>query len=167
MKVILFDLGNTLEDTQQGVLLEGALETLQTIQGLKAGDGSSPVMALISDFGEIPATPAQIQASLDEYLKILGTLGIRQFFEPVAERITLSTEAGVLKPSKAIFRKAIDKISNQLPFKHVMFITERKQHILAARNLGMEAVHFKGPGETSGDVTQLVDLIPRVRNFIK
>lgn len=167
MKVILFDLGNTLEDTQQGVLVQGALETLQTIQGLKAGDGSSPALALISDFGEIPATPAQIQASLAEYLQILETLGIRQFFEPVAKRITLSTQAGALKPSKVIFRKAINKISNQLPFKHVMFITERKSHIVAARNLGMEAVHFKGPGETSGDVTKLVDLIPRVRKFIQ
>jgi len=167
MKVILFDLGNTLEDTQQGVLVEGALETLQTIQGLKAGDGSSPVLALISDFGEIPATPAQIQASLDEYLEILNTLGIRQFFEPVAKRITLSTQAGAVKPSKVLFRKAINKISNQLPFEHVMFITERKAHILAARTLGMEAIHFKGPGETSGDVTKLMDLIPRVRNFIK
>jgi|GEM_PF-2980834 hypothetical protein len=70
MKVILFDLGNTLEDTQQGGLVEGALEMLQTIQGLKGGDGSSPVLALISDFGQIPASPAQIQASLDEYLEI-------------------------------------------------------------------------------------------------
>jgi hypothetical protein len=48
-----------------------------------------------------------------------------------------------------------------------MFITEKKEHISAARNLGMEAVHFKGPGETSGDVIKLVDLIPRVRNFIQ
>ena len=167
MKVILFDLGNTLEDTDKGVLLAGALETLKTIQGLKAGDGSSPVMALLSDFGEIPATPAQIQASMDEYLEILEKLGIRQFFEPVAQRITLSTQAGALKPSNVIFRKAIDKISNQLPFQNVMFITEKKEHIDAARKLKMKAVHFKGPGETSGDVTKLVDLIPRVREFIK
>lgn len=167
MKVILFDLGNTLENTAKGVLLPGARETLEAIQGMKAGDGSSPVLALVSDFGEIPATPAQIKASRDEYLKILDVLDIRQFFEPVTQRITLSAEAGAVKPSPIIFRKAIDKISNQLPFKDVMFVTENEPHILAARKLEMNAIHFRGPGETSGDVTKLVSLIPRVLNFIK
>jgi FMN phosphatase YigB (HAD superfamily) len=167
MKVILFDLGNTLENTQSGGLLPGALKTLKAIQEMKSADGSPAVLALVSDFGDIPATPAQIDASLQEYLEIIGDLGIRKFFEPVSKRITLSTQAGATKPSKAIFGSAIKKIGSQLKFGDVMFITENKSHVTVARGLGMKCVHFKGPGETNGDVKKLSDLIPIVRQFVK
>jgi FMN phosphatase YigB (HAD superfamily) len=167
MKLILFDLGNTLENTQAGSLLPGALKTLKAIQEMKSADGSPAVLALVSDFGDIPATPEQINASMQEYLKIIEDLGIRKFFEPVAKRITLSTQAGAMKPSKIIFGSAMKKISTQLKFGDVMFITENKSHVTAARGLGMKAIHFKGPGETSGDVKKLSDLIPLVRQFVK
>src|SRR5512132_596333 len=98
MKVILFDLGNTLENTQVGGLLPGALKALKAIQEMKGADGKPAVLALVSDFGDIPATPAQIDASLQEYLEIIDNLGIRKFFEPVSKRITLSTQAGATKP---------------------------------------------------------------------
>jgi FMN phosphatase YigB (HAD superfamily) len=167
MKVILFDLGNTLENTQVGGLLPGALKTLKAIQEMKSADGNPAVLALVSDFGDIPATPAQIDASLQEYLEIIDNLGIRKFFEPVSKRITLSTQAGATKPSKVIFGSAVKKISSQLKFGDVMFITENKSHVTAARSLGMKAVHFKGPGETNGDVKKLSDVIPIVRQFVK
>lgn len=165
MKIILFDLGNTLEDVEQGGLLPGARETLEAIQEMRDTDGNAPVLALVSDFGDIPATPEQIRASQSEYFGILRGLGILRFFEPVAQTVTLSTEVGEEKPSRRIFKAVIDKIGGGLRFQDIMFITERKSHVDAARNLGMKAVHFKGPGEISGDVTLLLDLIPLVRDF--
>ena len=165
MKVILFDLGNTLEDVEQGGLLPGATETLEAILAMRDANGNTPVLALVSDFGEIPATLDQIQASQREYFGILQDLGILRFFEPVMQRVTLSTEVGAEKPSRRIFQAVIDKIGAGLLFQDVLFITERKSHVNAARDLGMEAIHFKGPGEISGDVTLLLDLIPLVRDF--
>src|SRR5438067_1832953 len=160
MKIILFDLGNTLENTDQGGLLPGASETLEAIQALRDAGGKAPILALVSDFGEIPATAAQIEASRQEYFQILRDLGILRFFEPVTKRVTLSTEVGAEKPSRKIFKAVINKIGGGLRFQDVMFITERKSHVDAARALGMKAIHFKGPGEISGDVTRLLDLIP-------
>src|SRR5829696_7416238 len=147
MKIVLFDLGNTLEDVEQGGLLPGALETLEAIQAMRDADGNAPVLALVSDFGDIPATPQQIQDSQSEYFEILRGLGILPFFEPVVERVTLSTEVGAEKPSRSIFQAVIDKIGGGLTFQDVLFITERKSHVNAARDLGMRAVDFKGPGE--------------------
>jgi len=167
MKIILFDLGNTLEDVEQGGLLPGASETLEAIQAMRDADGNAPVLALVSDFGEIPATPEQRQASQSEYFGILRNLGILGYFEPVARRVTLSTEVGAAKPSRRIFQAVIDKIGGGLLFQDVMFITERKSHVNAARDLGMKAIHFKGPGEISGDVNLLHDLIPLVRDFFE
>ena len=58
------------------------------------------------------------------------------------------------------------KIDIALTFQDALFITERKSHVTAARALGMQAVHFKGPGEVTGDIEQLVDLIPIVQEFV-
>lgn len=168
MKMVLFDLGNTLEVVVEGrdVLLPGARETLQAIRGLKDASGESPLLALLSDFGPVPATPGQVDASRAEYLRILEDLGIRSFFEPVADRVTISAEAGATKPKKKLFQRAISKLPG-LRFPDVLFVTENLTHVKAARKLKMSAIHFKGPGETTGDVSNLTDLLPLVRSFIK
>lgn len=166
MKMILFDLGNTLEDSQTKQLLPGARETLTAIQAMRDNGGNPPLLALVSDFGVPPATPQQTQSARLEYIEILDGIGIREFFEPVAERITLSLDAGALKPSWVIFRAALRNASRELRYKDVMFITEMKSHVTAARALRIKAVHFKGPGQINGDVQRLVDLIPLVRNFV-
>lgn len=33
-------------------------------------------------------------------------------------------------------------------------------------SLGMRAVHFRGPGQTSGELERLTDLIPLARDFV-
>jgi FMN phosphatase YigB (HAD superfamily) len=166
VKVILFDLGNTLEDQNQNELLPGALETLRGLEVMTDSEGQSPVLALVSDFGEFPATPEQLRASEQEYEAILEHLGIKQFFTPTRERVTLSAQVGAFKPDKKIFEAAVAKIDIALSFQNVLFITERKSHVTAARALGMQAVHFKGPGEVTGDIEQLVELIPIVEGFV-
>lgn len=166
MKVILFDLGNTLEDQEREVLLPGAMRTLSKTRALRDTEGRAPALALVSDFGETRATPAQIRASQDEYYAILDRHNIRRFFEPVAKRVILSTEVGVLKPDRKIFRAVIDRIEPSLGFADLFFVTERRAHVIAARALGMTAVHFKGPGEITGDVKRLPDLIPLIRTFL-
>lgn len=167
MKMILFDLGDTLEVivNNQDILLPGARETLQALQPLTDVDGEPAILALLSDFGETGATPEQVAASQQAYYAILDQLAIRHFFEPVAQRVTLSTEAGAVKPSKRIFQAAIRKIPG-LEFSDVFFTTENKKHVRAARRLGMHAAHFKGPGQLTGEVDKLTDLIPLVQNFL-
>lgn len=46
-------------------------------------------------------------------------------------------------------------------------ITENIEHAQVARDLGMMATHFKGPGQTSGDVDRLVDLIVIAQAFLR
>jgi len=167
MKMVLFDLGDTLEVVvnNKDALLPGARETLQAIEKLKDEQGKPPIIALVTNFGKLKATPAQMAASRAEILKILADLKIQGFFEPVAQRVTLSTEAGAEKPKKKIFLHVINKVPG-LGFPDVMFITENLTHVKAARQLKMQAVHFKGPGQTTGDVSDLTDLIPLVQNFL-
>lgn len=163
MPLVLFDLGQTLESGD--VLLPGAAETLSMIATMTAADGRKVLLGLISDF-TTPQNPAQIPAIQAEYYDIIGRLGIRSFFEPVAERVTLSTEVGVGKPDRAIFRRALDKLDPTMTFADALFVTENLGHVRAARRLGMRAVHFRGPGQSTGEIASLPDLIPLVRDFV-
>jgi len=162
VKLVLFDLGNTLESGD--VLLPGALETLAAVAAMRAGAAPATLLGLVSDF-IMASEPREIPGIQQQYYVILDLLGIREFFEPVEERVTLSTEVGVFKPDEAVFRAAVAKAGPGLTFADTLFVTENRSHVLAARHLGLTAVHFRGPGQPNGDVEKLTDLIPIIRDF--
>jgi FMN phosphatase YigB (HAD superfamily) len=162
MKLILFDLGDTLE--HQDVLLPGAIEVLQTVSNLKDSEGHPVLLALLSDFF-MPHQPADIPPLRQQYYALLGRLGIDTFFQPLAQFVTLSTEVGVFKPDWLLFQTAIAKAHADLAFSDVLFVTENHAHVQAARILGMHAVHVKGPGQQQGDIDHLLDLIPVIHEL--
>jgi hypothetical protein len=162
MKLILFDLGQTLESGD--VLLPGALETLEAVVALRDGDRPAVRLGLVSDF-DMTDDPALVPVIQQRYYALLDHLGIRAFFEPVAERVTLSTEVGAYKPDEAVFRAAVAKAGPGLRFRDVLFVTENRGHVLAARRLGLAALHLRGPGQPDAEVDTLTDLIPLVRAF--
>lgn len=163
MKLVLFDLGDTLES--DGVLLPGALETLETIASLGTDGRPAAWLGLVSDF-HMPTGSTDVATIQQRYYSLLDDLGIRPFFEPVAERVTLSTEVGVFKPDEAVFRAAASKAGPAVAFKDVLFVTENLSHVLAARRLGLEAVHVRGPGQPHGEVDTLAGVVPLVQAFL-
>lgn len=160
---IFFDLGDTLE--AGGALRPGALETLIALSSLVDGGGERVPLALISNY-TMPGDPSEIPAIRAEYERIIDDLGLRRFFEPLAERVTLSTEVGAPKPDPRIFRAAIDKIEPGLGLHHAIFITEHAGHVEAARRLGISALHLRAPGGEKGDVDDLPGLVPVVRRLV-
>jgi hypothetical protein len=154
MKLVLFDLGQTLED--HDVLLPGALQALEDLSALRDRDGTPVLLALGSDFD----APAQ------QYYDIIENLGIRSFFEPVGARVTLSGEVGMYKPAEEFFAAAVTKADARLTFDDVLFVTENKAHVVAARGLGMQAIQVSPPGGSGGDVASLSELLPHVREFV-
>jgi len=143
MKIVLFDLGDTLENND--VLLPGAMQTLKAIANLRDAEGAPVAMGLVSDF-DMPASPADIPAIRKSYLAILDALGIRHFFEPTDRCVTLSSDVGVFKPDEKVFRAATDRFALNLAFTSVLFVTENPIHVGAAHALGMRAVHFEQLG---------------------
>ena len=164
-KVVLFDLGKTLESGVQGVLLPSARETLEAVQAMQDANGDPVILALCSDFF-MTNDQAQIPLIRQQYFDILDELDIRSFFKPVEERVTLSTEVGKFKPDEEVFQAVLDKVDDDLRFQDIIFITENLSHVTAARTLGMKAIHFKGPGQADGEVDQLTELIPLVQGFL-
>jgi FMN phosphatase YigB (HAD superfamily) len=148
MKIILFDLGDTLEYKVQDkdFLMPGTLELLSAVQDMHDHNGDSPALALVSDFDE----------PVERYYALLQDLGIDTFFKPFMKRITLSNEIGVIKPDEKIFRAAIDKIKKDLPYQNVIFITEKREHTTAARKLGMMTIRLKLAGETGDLICEVI-----------
>jgi hypothetical protein len=90
-----------------------------------------------------PVTPGKIAALFDEYLAILDGTGLRPFFEPVEKRVTLSTQAGIGKPDRKIFEKALTRLGvPTLPPQECLLITEDAGHIQAVRARHMQALQF-------------------------
>jgi len=163
VKLVLFDLGGTLEDA--GGLRPGAAETLRAIADLQVGGRPAVLLGLLPDF-TIPADPDDVPALEQEYYAILDGLGIRSFFEPVDRRVTLSTQVGVRKPAPAMFRAAVAKAEPALGFGDVLFVTENPDHVRAARRLGLQAAQVSSPGHPDADVAELPDLLPIVRDLV-
>jgi hypothetical protein len=163
MRLVLFDLGDTLET--HDVPRPGVLETLAEIASLRAGGAPAALLGLLSDF-DMPSDPAELPGIQRKYYAILDALGIRGFFEPVDRRVTLSSEVGARKPAVAMFRAAIAKAEPALTFGDTMFVTESRAHVDAARALGLRAVHLSPPGTTHGEISRLPELLPIVRDFV-
>jgi hypothetical protein len=163
MRLVLFDLGDTLE--RAGTLRSGARATIEAIRRLRDDRGEPVVVALLSDF-DMPETPAELPAIRRRYYAVLGRLRLRALFEPLAQRVTLSSEVGVYKPAARLFRAAADKVAPGLPFHDVMFITESADHVAEARRLGMRAVQVAA-GRARGEVQRLTDLVPLAEAFAR
>ncbi len=163
MRFVLLDLGKTLEVGD--VLLPGARQLLDSLIRFREVDRLPFDFALVSDFS-LASTPRELFERRQEYYDILETLSIRRDFEPVEKRVTLSDEVGVFKPDARLFRAAIDKLLPGGDFADALFVTESLPHVEAARRLGLTAYHYRGPGQTTGDIAHLEEFIPIVRDFV-
>ena len=151
-RVVMFDLGLTLID-EQGRPFPFVQEALSSIQAFVAG-GKPLQTCLVSDFTmpPSPATPATIKALFEEYLQLLAPTGLRSFFEPVRKRITLSTQAGALKPDKKVFLKTLQRLGTTATLHECLLITENAAHVQVAREQhGMKTLLFRAPGATQFD----------------
>jgi FMN phosphatase YigB (HAD superfamily) len=164
MRAILFDLGDTLVDAQNHPL-PGAIDLLTALRNLHDPEGKPMLSGLISDW-EMSQDPAQRDLLRQEYLAELQQSGLDVFFQPANKRVTLSTDVGVFKPDPLIFKTALECLAPGLPFHHAVFVTERLAHIKAARALGLMAIHLKGPGQATGEVDTLADLLPLLQRLL-
>src|SRR5262245_13140172 len=114
IRVVMFDLGQTLVDEHQRPF-DHVREALTAIAGFRTSDSRPLSSCLVSDFTLVtpPVTPAKVRPVFQEYLAVLEATGLRQFFEPVDRRVTLSTHVGTNKPDRAVFTKALSRLHSR------------------------------------------------------
>jgi len=164
IRVLMLDLGETL--IHDGAPLPHVTEALQVLTQFETASGDPLAMCLVSDFDmpEGTPTPAKIDALFQKYLEILDQTGLRHFFEGVAQHVTLSTHAGVLKPAQKIFDTAIERLGVDAKLEDCLFITEDVDHIKACDKLRMKTLTFGKTGTpgTFGDWSKGPMLIARL-----
>jgi FMN phosphatase YigB (HAD superfamily) len=150
LRVVFFDLGATLIDADHRPFPH-VPDALTTVGRFKTANGKPLLTALVSDFDmpEPPSTPAKIKPIVARYLDILGRTGLRPFFEPVTRRVTLSTQAGVMKPDAGVFRMALARLRSTASLDQCLLVTEHGGHVRAVRRLHMKALQFRS-GSASG-----------------
>lgn len=138
----MLDLGDTLINGDS--VLPHVPEALDVLSRFETASRGELILSLVSDFHmpEPPVTPQKVQAIFEDYLKELERFELKQFFEPVDQRVTLSTHAGVFKPDPLIFKKAIQRLRLRIGLKDCLFITENTEHVAACKKLGMETLLF-------------------------
>jgi len=73
--------------------------------------------------------------------------GLRNFFEPVADRVTPSTQLELCKPDRAVFERVLSRLQVKAKLVNCIFITASADHVVATRPpLGMQALQFATPG---------------------
>ena len=159
IKVLMFDLGDTLIDAQRRPFAQ-VREALAAIAQLKTAAGKPLRSCLVSDFplAAPPATPTKVAARFAQYLAVLNETGLRPLFEPVTKRVTLSTHVGVMKPDRAVFEKALRRLGVAATLEECLLVTEDAGHVKAARGaLHMQALRFRPPGAAAGDFADWAD----------
>ncbi|WP_441289041.1 HAD family hydrolase [Sorangium sp. KYC3313] len=145
--VLLLDLGGTLE--YGGVVLPDAARALDVVSGFRTSSGQRLPVALVSDF-TMPASgsgPVEIERLFHEYVDMLSHLGLAPYFQPPEQRITLSTQAGVRKPHRAVFELALERLGVAPRLDACLFVTESAEHVGACRALGMHALRLGPDGD--------------------
>jgi FMN phosphatase YigB (HAD superfamily) len=167
MRVVLFDLGGTLinENTQE--ILPDAINTLSGIKNIIDSNGDPLILGLISNYGNIHMSNEEKIVNRNQYYNLLNKVHITQFFEPLDQKVTLSSEIGVEKPDERIFRAAIDKIQRELPYEQVFFITENHHHIKAVDSFGMIGIQYGNSDDNILKVDHLIDLIPLINQMVE
>ena len=159
IKVLMFDLGDTLIDAKRRPFPH-VREALAAIAQLKTSVGRPLRSCLVSDFDLAvpPATPRKVAALFAQYLAVLDKTGLRSFFEPVNKRVTLSTHAGVMKPDRALFERAVRRLGVAATLDECLLVTENADHVRTARSrLHMRALQFRSPGAAAADFDSWAD----------
>jgi hypothetical protein len=145
----MLDLGDTLVKDDE--VLPFVTESLAALRSFQIQDGSALSMCLVSDFHLAqPFTPQRVDEIFGDYVQLLTQFGLSEFFEPLGERVTLSTHANVFKPDRAVFELALQRLGGAHRLDECLFITENEAHIDACRGFGMETLTFGATDPEAG-----------------
>lgn len=166
IRLVLFDLGGTL--VRDGELFPHVVAAIEATAQFETEDGEPLVSCLLSDYylAEPVDDADAIEARFQEYLSVLENLCLREWFEPVDERVTLSTHAGALKPDRNLFELAVARTQIEATLEECLFITEDHGHIEAARALGITTLTFDPDPESDVDFHDWSEGPLRIRSLV-
>lgn len=139
IRVLMLDLGGTLVSENPLQVLPGVPQALAALNGLATASGAPLAVCLVSNYRP---TAEEVAATFQQYLGLLTNLGLTAYFQPVNQRVTLSTHTATWKPDRRVFELAVQRLGITASLDECLLITEDAGHIAAARSYGMKALRF-------------------------
>ena len=166
IRVIMFDLGNTLVRESDLTLFPHVPEALRTLGRFTDDAERKLPLCLVSNFPQkLPVPTAELPQVFASFLEILDKVGLTNFFQPVERCVTLSAHSGMAKPHAACFATALRRLGLATGFDSCFFITEEAEHVAHVRQLGMQALQFAGhqtPAPAGSDFTDWAEAPLRI-----
>jgi epoxide hydrolase-like predicted phosphatase len=75
--------------------------------------------------------------------------------EDAFDQIIISAEVGLVKPDERIYQLAISKVG--VDPDEAVFVDDFPENVIGAREVGLQAIHFKDPDQALADLQQLLD----------
>jgi hypothetical protein len=145
IRVVMFDLGNTLLRESDRTLFPHVLPALHSIEGFVTEDGQPLERCIGSNFpAQVPVPPQEVEQAFQQFVGILEKVGLAALFQPAARRVTISAQVGVAKPNRAFFEGALVRLGLAPNLDTCLFVTEEEDHIRRAAALGMQTLRFGG-----------------------
>jgi hypothetical protein len=145
IRVLMFDLGNTLVRESDLTLFPHVLPALHAIEGFVAEDGRPLERSVASNFpAQVPVPPHQAEQAFQQFVGLLEQVGLVGLFQPVERRVTISAQLGIAKPLQAFFEGVLARLGLPHDLDTCLFVTEDEDHITKVTALGMQTLRFGG-----------------------
>lgn len=145
VRVLMLDLGDTLIRRSDRTVYPHVKQALETSRHFHTASGEPLRVCLVSDY-HMPSANRPLDTIVAEFLLLLESVGLKTFFEPTQQQVTLSSHVGVNKPDRRIFETAINRLGITATLDECIFITENTAHLQASRSYGMKPIRFGEPG---------------------
>jgi FMN phosphatase YigB (HAD superfamily) len=146
VRVLMLDLGDTLIRRSDRTVYPHVKQALETIRHFHTASGEPLRVCLVSDY-HMPSANRPLDTIVAEFLSLLEFTGLKTFFEPTEQKVTLSSHVGVNKPERRIFEAAVERLGISASLDECIFITENTAHLQVGRDYGMKTIRFGEPGE--------------------
>jgi len=138
IRLLLFEFEDTLVD-KSGKLFPHVIEALKTMSRFETGNGKEPVMCLVSLAPSAPPNPDQAS---DLLAARLGMLGLRSFFEPVSQRVSLFEYAGAERIGGHLFDIAVSRSGGDAAPAECVYLTGDHDAAKSAADSGFKTLVF-------------------------
>jgi hypothetical protein len=135
---LLFELENTFVD-REGKVIAHVIDALNTMTSFRMDTGKGPVMCLIA---EGSADRNAVSDKFAELSSRLETLGLKRFFDPVGQRVTLMEGGNIHRFDRHLFDTALSQSARNAKPDQCVFFTGDPDVARVARNLTITTLEF-------------------------
>ncbi len=137
--LLLFEFEDTLIDNR-GKLFPHVGEAVKTMKGFETENGKKLVMSLVSVVAS--SESPNPDGVFDQLVSRLETLGLRSFFEPVSQGVTLLEHAGAERIYRHLFEIAVSRSRSDVAPDQCVFLTGDHDAARSATDSGFRTLVF-------------------------